>query len=129
MPPERKLIAVIDDDATICTSLERLLRASGYRCESFASAEEFLLVASVCRAACVIADIGLDGMSGLELALHSKIVELRLPVVLMTGSPDPMFEIPAREIAAAFLSKPFTSEKLLEAIVDTAGAPIADGAP
>src|SRR6185295_15538482 len=129
MPPERKLIAVIDDDATIRKSLERLLRASGYRCESFASAEEFLLVASVCRAACVVADIGLDGMSGLELALHPKVVDLGLPVILMTGSPDPMFEIPAREIGAAFLFKPFTSEQLLEAIVDTAGAPIADGAP
>jgi FixJ family two-component response regulator len=127
MPPERRLIAVIDDDASFRKCLERLLRATGYRCESFASAEEFLLVASLSRATCVISDIGLDGISGLELALHPKIIDLRLPVILITGSSDPMYEIPAREIGAAFLRKPFTSDQLLEALVDTVGPPIADG--
>jgi FixJ family two-component response regulator len=129
MPPERKLIVAIDDDASMRKCVERLLRTAGYRCESFASAEEFLLVSSLCGAACVISDINLDGMSGLELALHPKVAGLRLPIVLITGSPDPMYEIPAREIAAAFLRKPFTSEQLLEVIVDTAGPPISDGDP
>jgi len=127
MPPERRLIVVVDDDASVRKCLERLLRVSGYRCETFASAEELLLVIAVCRASCVICDIDLEGMTGLELALHPKITNLQLPVVLITGSPDPMLEVPAREIGAAFLRKPFTSEQLLEAIVDTAGPPIADG--
>jgi len=127
MPPERKLIAVIDDDPSMRKCIERLLRASGYRCESFASAEEFLLVASVCRAACVIADIGLDGMSGLELALHPTVTSMNVPVVLITGGGDPMLEEPARVIAAAFLHKPIPPGMLLEAIVDTVGPPITDG--
>jgi len=127
MPPERKFIAVVDDDAAIRKSLERVLRSAGYRCETFANAEELLLVVAVCRAACIVSDINLEGMSGLELALHPKITALLLPVVLVTGSSDPMLEVPAREIGAAFLRKPFSAEQLLEVIIDTAGPPITDG--
>jgi FixJ family two-component response regulator len=127
MPPERQFIAIVDDDESLRRALEFHVRAAGYRCESFGGAEEFLLVAAICRAACVVCDIQMDGMSGLDLAVHPKITSLGLPVVLMTGSIDPAIEIPARALGAAFLRKPFLSAELLDAIVGTIGPPIVDG--
>jgi FixJ family two-component response regulator len=127
MPPKRKLIAVIDDDDSVRTALARQLSAAGYRCEQFASAEDFLAIAPLCNAAAVLSDIHLGGMTGLQLALHPVITSLNLPVVLISGSQDPLIEEPARTIASAFLCKPIAPGKLLEAIVDTVGPPIADG--
>lgn len=127
MPPPRKTIAIVDDDAGLRASIARYLRAAGFRCESYASAEDFLAVAAGLGAACLLADVHLDGMSGLELALHPTVTGLNLPVVIMTGSDDPMIEVPAREISVAFLHKPFACNALLEVIVDTVGPPIADG--
>ena len=91
------------------------------------SAEEFLAVAALCGAACVISDVNLDGMNGLALAAHPTLTTMNLPVVLISGSSDPRIEETARGVAAAFLRKPFAPGKLLEAIVDTVGPPIADG--
>jgi FixJ family two-component response regulator len=129
MPPSRRIIAVIDDDESVRDSLSRLLRIAGYRCEVFANAETFLSVAAITGAAAVLCDIHLGGMTGLELVLHPAITQLDLPVVLMTGSTDPLIELPARELGAAFLLKPIANDKLLETIVATAGSPIADGEP
>jgi|SRR5688572_12088251 FixJ family two-component response regulator len=127
MSPPRKIIALVDDDASVRKALERQLHAAGYRCVSFASGEEFLEIAATLGAACLLADIHLDGMTGLELAVHPKVTNLALPVVLISGCNDPRFETPAREIGCAFLRKPVTSQTLLETIVDTVGPPIADG--
>lgn len=126
MPPKRQLVAVIDDDAAIRKALNRQIHAAGYRCHVFASAEEFLAVAALCGAACVVCDIHLGGMSGLDLALHPQVTALDLPVVLISGSMDPRVEEPARLIAASFLRKPIPRGKLLETIVDTVGPPISD---
>src|SRR6185436_7445032 len=98
MPPKRKLIAVIDDDASVRKALDRQIQAAGYRSHVFASAEEFLAVAAICGAACVVSDIHLGGMTGLELALHSTITSLDLPVILISCTDDPMIEEPARVI-------------------------------
>jgi FixJ family two-component response regulator len=127
MPIERKLVAVIDDDASVRKALDRQIRAAGYRSHAFASAEEFLAVAMLCGAACVVSDIHLGGMTGLELALHPIITAMALPVVLISATDDPRIAEPAQVIAAAFLRKPIPPGKLLEAIVDTVGPPIADG--
>jgi len=127
MPPTRKIIAVVEDDESVRNALARQLSAAGYRYELFTNAEAFLSVAPICRAVCVLSDIHLGGMTGLELALHPLINELRLPVILMSGSVDPMIEAQARELGTAFLRKPILSEKLLEAIVDTVGPPIVEG--
>jgi two-component system, LuxR family, response regulator FixJ len=127
MPPKRKLIAVIDDDASVRKALDRQIQAAGYRSHAFASAEEFLAVAMLCGAAGIVCDINLGGMSGLELALHPTVTSMNVPVVLITGGGDPMVEEPARVIAAAFLRKPIPPGMLLEAIVDTVGPPITDG--
>jgi FixJ family two-component response regulator len=127
MPPLRQMIAIIDDDESVRRALERLLRLAGYRCAIFSSAEDFVAVAASLGAACVLADIQLTGMSGLHLALHPIVTELELPVVLMSGSTDPLVETPAREFGAAFLRKPISADTLLETIVDTAGPPIGEG--
>jgi FixJ family two-component response regulator len=126
MPPKRKLVAVIDDDESVRKALDRQINAAGYRSHAFACAEEFLKVAALCGAACVVCDIHLGGMTGLELAVHPMITGMNLPVVLISGSDDPTVEEQARVIAAAFLRKPIPPGKLLEAIVDTVGPPIAD---
>jgi len=127
MPTPRKTIAIVDDDASVRKALERQLCAAGYRCATFESAEEFLLVARILQPACLLADIHLGGISGLELALHPTVIGLKLPVVLISGSNDPLIEGPALEIGAAFLRKPVPAQDLLNAIVDTAGPPYSDG--
>jgi len=127
MPTPRKTIAIVDDDSSVRKALERQLCAAGYRCATFESGEEFLLVARILNPDCLLADIHLGGMTGLELALHPTVIGLKVPVVFISGSNNPLVENPAREIGAAFLRKPIPSQVLLDAIVDTAGAPFADG--
>lgn len=126
MPPNRKLVAIIDDDTSVRRALHRQIHAAGYRSHAFSCAEEFLPVAALCGAACIVCDVHLGGMTGLELALHPTVVSMNVPVVLISGSDDPRVEEPARVIAAAFLRKPIPPGKLLEAIVDTVGPPIAE---
>jgi FixJ family two-component response regulator len=127
MPPYRRLIAIIEDDDSVRKALERQIRAAGYRCAAFACAEDFVGVAHTCDAAAVVSDVNLGGMTGLQLALHPEVTRLNLPVVLITASVDPLIEVAAREISAAFLRKPIPCQELLDAIVDTAGPPLADG--
>jgi FixJ family two-component response regulator len=127
MPPYRRLIAIVEDDVSVRKALDRQVRAAGYRCAAFASAEDYVAVAQTCNAAVVICDVNLGGMTGLELALHPEVIRLNVPVVLITASVDPLIEVAAREISAAFLRKPIPCQELLDAIVDTAGPPIADG--
>jgi FixJ family two-component response regulator len=127
MPADRKLIAVIDDDVHILKALDRHVRAAGYRCQTFTCAEDFLRMARELFVACVISDINLGGMSGLQLAIHPILAELNIPIVLITGSIDPLIEEPARTLAAALLHKPIPPGKLLDALIDTVGPPIAEG--
>jgi FixJ family two-component response regulator len=127
MPPPRKTIAIVDDDFSVRQAIDRQLRAAGYRCESFASAEDFVAIAASVGAACLLTDIHLGGMTGIDLALHPTVTGLNLPVVLISGSIDPSVEVAARQIGVAFLRKPICGAVLLETIIDTVGAPIADG--
>jgi FixJ family two-component response regulator len=124
MPTYRKLVVVIDDDPSLRNALCRQLRAAGYSAMAFPCAEEFLQVASTCGAAGVISDIHLGTLSGLELAVHPRVTELRMPVVLISASCDPVLTMQAQEIAAAFLQKPIPPGRLLEVVIDTMGSPI-----
>lgn len=126
MHPSRKLIVVIDDDDSVRCALGRQLRAAGFATVAFASAEEYLGVAATLDAAGVVSDINLGAVSGLHLALHPLIVELKIPVILITGGTDPVVAMRAQEIAAVFLQKPIPPGKLLEAVIDTVGEPIPD---
>jgi len=85
------LIAVVDDDDSLCRSVARFLRASGYRCVTYGSAEAFLDDEGRSLVDCLVVDVQLDGMSGTELLQRLPSAGLRMPVVLMTarsGGPE-----------------------------------------
>jgi FixJ family two-component response regulator len=126
MPLQRRIIAVVDDDESMRKALARQLRAAGYRCESFASAEDLLFCLSALVPHGVLSDIQLGAMTGLQLAAHPDVTRRSLPVVLMTGLADPMFEDAARDVAAAFLLKPLCADDLLDAIIEYVGPPFVE---
>ena len=111
------LVAVVDDDAAMRTSVERLLRASGYTTNAFASAEEFLRSGIVDRAIGLVLDIHLGGMSGLELRRRLRDAGATIPVVFITAFDD---EATRREADALgyvdYLQKPFEASRLIGAL-------------
>ena len=111
------LIAVIDDDEMLCSSLVDLMRSTGYRAEPFASAETFLALSDLVPFACVIADVHLPGMSGLELArkLHER--GGAPPVILITGLSDKRLDDEAISVGArCLLRKPLQTKALLDCV-------------
>ena len=123
---ERRTIAVVDDDDSVRRAIGRQLRAAGYRCEAFSSAEDLLFCLPTLVPNAVLSDIHLGEMSGLQLAVHPDVTRRRLPVMLMTGLLDPMFEESARAVAAAFLPKPICSHDLLDAVIEIVGPPLVE---
>ena len=119
LAPQR-VVAVIDDDVDILKAIGRLLKAHGFRLESFASAEAFLARDSAHEPACLVLDIHLGGMSGIELQRRLKASGCRLPIIFITAIED---DATRREAMAAgcvaYLRKPFVARLLIDAI-DTA---------
>jgi FixJ family two-component response regulator len=114
---ENPLIAVVDDDASMRGALRRLLRSVGFRAAEFASAEEFLQAGQLQDTACVIVDVRMPRMSGLELQQHLATIQCPVPLIFITAHGDD--EVRARALragAVAFLDKPFREEVLLRAI-------------
>jgi len=126
MPMERRTIAVVDDDESVRKALARQLCASGYRCVPYASAEDLLYCLPAVVPDAVLSDIHLGEMTGLQLAAHPDVTRRRLPVILMTGLADPMFEDAARAIAAAFLLKPIGADELMDTIIGIVGPPLVE---
>jgi len=117
MDSKNKTIAVIDDDAGVRHSLERLLNLVGYSVRSFASAEEFLEALKSCTAHCAVIDINLGANSGLELAEHPSVTGAKIPLIFISGAVED--RVRNRATAAgciALLSKPFKPVELLDAI-------------
>src|SRR5215510_6439510 len=85
---ENPLIAVIDDDASMRGALRRLLRSVGFRVAAFASAEEFLHAGQLQDTACVIVDVRMPRMSGLELQQHLATTNCPIPLIFITGHGD-----------------------------------------
>jgi FixJ family two-component response regulator len=109
------IVAVVDDDPSVRTSLERVLGASGFTTEAYASAEAFLDGGR--RADCLVLDIHLDGISGLELARRLAASGSTLPVIFITGIEEEGLEQEARESGCvAYLRKPVPVEMLRGAI-------------
>jgi FixJ family two-component response regulator len=112
---ESPLIVVVDDDASFCTAIGRLLRLWGFRTESFASAEEFLLQPS--SAHCLILDLHLGGMSGLELQARLAQEGRQVPIVFVTAMEGQVIRRKALAAGAAeYLEKPFDECRLLEVL-------------
>ncbi len=112
------LISVVDDDASVRKSLDRLIRSARLDVKVFASAEEFLESDSPCKAHCLIFDVRLPGMSGIELHRHLMARNCGVPVIFITahGSDDRARLAAASEWTVAYLIKPFNADELLEAI-------------
>ena len=112
-----KMIAVIDDDESIQVSLQDLIESTGLVARRFGSAEEFLESALHRHAACVIADICMPKMSGLELQARLKEEECDIPIIFITAHGDARMRIRAmREGAVEFLAKPFDHHLLLKRV-------------
>jgi FixJ family two-component response regulator len=110
-----KLVAILDDDDSMRTALQGLLKAVGLPTQAFASAEEFLKSGQQHQTACLIADIRMPGMSGLELQAQLNAEHCRIPTIFITAHGDAKMRMQAlRAGAVEFLSKPFDDEVLLE---------------
>jgi FixJ family two-component response regulator len=112
-----KLVAILDDDDSMRTALQGLLKSAGMPAQAFASAEEFLKSGQQHETACLIADIRMPGMSGLELQAQLNAEHCRIPTIFITAHGDAKMRLQAlRAGAVEFLSKPFDDEVLLESV-------------
>lgn len=117
MPPEKSIVFVVDDDISIRESLELLIRAAGWHPELFASAQAFLDYSPVSVPHCLVLDISLPGLDGLELQKRVLTVRPELPIIFITGHGDVPKTVQAMKAGAVeFLTKPFPDEVLLDAI-------------
>jgi FixJ family two-component response regulator len=112
-----KLVAIVDDDDSMRGALHGLLKAVGLPAIAFASAEEFLESGQQYQTACLIADIRMPGMSGLELQAQLNADRCRIPTIFITAHGDAKMRMQAlREGAVEFLSKPFDDVTLLDSV-------------
>jgi FixJ family two-component response regulator len=108
------VISVIDDDASVRAATDNLLSSHGYRVQTFASAEEFLQSTDLHSSSCVIADVQMPGMSGLELLTHVRARGHSAPFIFITAFPEDSVRARAlRAGAIGFLAKPFGAPALI----------------
>jgi FixJ family two-component response regulator len=113
--PNSRPVAIIDDDESVQRALQDLIESEGLPALCFGSAEQFLDSGAQHVAACLIADIRMPGMSGLELQAKLKAERCRIPIVFITAHGDAEMRIRAmRDGAVEFLTKPFDDTVLLE---------------
>jgi FixJ family two-component response regulator len=112
-----RLVAIVDDDDSIRSAFQGLLKAVGLSSQAFASAEEFLQSGQQNQTACLITDIRLPGISGLELQARLNADHCRIPTIFITAHGDAQMRLRAmRAGAVEFLAKPFDDEVLLETV-------------
>jgi len=122
MQTEQKVIAVIDDDREMCESMAALLSAFGYGAETFDSAEGFINTAATSKATCLVVDIQLGDISGVELANQLAADGFKYPIIFMTGLDDERIRNQAAAAGGiAFLRKPFPAKSLIDAIREAIG--------
>ncbi len=110
-------IVIVDDDKSVQTALQDLIESEGLSTLCFGSAEEFLNSGEQDEAGCLIADIRMPGMSGIELQAKLKADRCRIPIVFITAHGDAKMRIQAmRDGAVEFLTKPFDNAVLLETV-------------
>ncbi|MGB9432084.1 MAG: response regulator [Candidatus Acidiferrum sp.] len=115
--PSTKLIAVVDDDELVRLALQRLLKAAGFYATSFGSAEDLLKSGQLPEIECLIADIRMPGMSGLDLQIKLKAEGCAIPIIFITAHGDEKMRLQAmRAGAVGFLAKPFNSDVLLDRV-------------
>jgi len=117
MPEPPPLVAIVDDDASVRKSTTRLIRSFGYRAEAFASGEEFLSSPEASRTACLVLDVRMPEMDGLEVQRQVAARQLQIPVVFISGRASDEEERRARSAGAIdFLRKPIATATLLQVL-------------
>ena len=128
--PEIPPVAVIDDDESIRRAMERLIRSFGFPVVTFPSAQEFLLSSHALHTACLILDVQMPGMSGLQLQSHLAQAGCRIPIIFITAYPDESTRARALQTGAVdFLEKPFRDDVLLDGIRRAVRLGSTDGLP
>ena len=111
------MLVIVDDDESVRSALVGLMKASGFSAQAFASAEEFLNSGEQARTSCLIADIRMPGMSGLDLQSKLNADLFRFPIIFITAQGDEKMRMQAlRAGAVEFLTKPFDDEVLVETV-------------
>ena len=117
MPEPTAMVFVVDDDASVREALAGLIRSAGWDVEVFASAHEFLTHSRADAPSCLVLDVGLPGLSGLDLQARMAELHNDIPIVFITGHGDVPMSVRAMKAGAVeFLTKPFLDEDLLEGI-------------
>lgn len=120
--PETPLIGIVDDDPDIPAALGSFIRSLGYSAACFGSAEALLAAGKLHQFNCVISDIHMPNMSGIELIFELRKLRADLPIILMTGRFEQGLREEAFECgASAFITKPFSLDELLEAVEQIVG--------
>jgi FixJ family two-component response regulator len=118
------LIAVVDDDESVREAATNLFRSMGFAVQAFASAEEFLSSGSLERTSCLVLDVQMPGMGGLNLQSHLAATGRHIPIVFVTGYPDDRVRSTALQSGAVcFLIKPFNEGDLLDGLRSVLGEP------
>jgi two-component system response regulator FixJ len=113
----KRVVYVIDDEADVCEALKALLDTAGLEARTYASAEEFLSDVKISKPLCLLVDVRLPGMSGLDLVRHLQRGPVRPVVVMITGHGDVPLAVKAMRAGALhFMEKPFEPAELLETL-------------
>src|SRR5258705_3772595 len=117
MTEAKRTVFVVDDDVAMRRSLENLIRSVGLRVEAFASAQEFLRSKREDVPGCLVLDVRLPGLSGLDLQKRMAEADIEIPIIFITGHGDIPMTVQAMKAGAVeFLAKPFRDQELLDAI-------------
>jgi FixJ family two-component response regulator len=117
MADDNRIVFIIDDDASVRASIQDLLEATGLRSESFGTAEEFLRCKRPDGPSCLVLDVKLPGVNGLDFQRRLADAGLRIPIIFITGYGDiPMTVKAMKSGAVEFLTKPFQERDLLDAV-------------
>jgi FixJ family two-component response regulator len=115
--PATPIVFVVDDDVSVRESLELLIRCAGWQPETFASAQEFLARPRALVPSCLVLDVSLPGLNGLELQERVAVERTDMPIIFITGHGDVPVTVRAMKAGAVeFLTKPFRDDVLLSAI-------------
>ena len=113
------LIAIIDDDALAREGIGELVESLGYKANTFCSAEDFLQSGMIAKTTCLITDLQMPGLNGLELQEALRSQGCHTPVIVITAFPNEKLRARALDAGAvAFLSKPFDEESLIKSMTD-----------
>jgi len=117
MPESQPVIAIVDDEVSMLRALRRLLRSAEFTAVTYTSAEEFLRSGLQQRIGCLVLDVQMPGMTGLDLLAYLAASGVTLPVIILTGLEDEQTRLRAEQAGVvAYLRKPLGVETLIEAI-------------